>query len=153
LYIERDLEGSAPYSSQSGETHKTQLSSRYKYSVAAFQFSFFSSTVSSNLQSKYLTKKIYSTTKTKPSTMTSQEVDPNMFTTPFAITPTTHRDPYPAILPTNSSNSQADKIIIITGGNGGIGAVSSTQIMFQYILTRLFRPQQKYGLVPKHLAS
>jgi hypothetical protein len=42
------------------------------------------------------------------------------------ITKTKHRDPYPAILPSNPSNSQKGKIIIITGASGGIGAVSSS---------------------------
>ena len=50
--------------------------------------------------------------------------DPNRFTTPFAITKATHRDPYPAISPEKPENSQAGKIIIITGGGSGIGAVS-----------------------------
>lgn len=52
------------------------------------------------------------------------QVDPNQFTTPFAITKTTHRDPYPAISPTNPSNSQSGKIIIITGASSGLGEVS-----------------------------
>jgi hypothetical protein len=49
--------------------------------------------------------------------------DPDQFTTPFAITKTVHRDPYPAISPEKPENSQAGKIIIITGGGSGIGAV------------------------------
>lgn len=53
------------------------------------------------------------------------QVDPNQFTTPFAITKTTHRDPYPAILPTNPSNSQSGKIIIITGASSGLGEAAA----------------------------
>lgn len=37
-------------------------------------------------------------------------------------TKTVQRQPYEAILPTNPANSQKGKIIIITGGNSGIGA-------------------------------
>lgn len=55
----------------------------------------------------------------------SQQVDPDQFTTPFAITPSTHRDPYNAILPENPTNSQKGKIIIITGGSAGIGAAAA----------------------------
>jgi hypothetical protein len=50
--------------------------------------------------------------------------DSNQFTTPFAITKAVHRDPYPAISPERPENSQSGKIIIITGGGSGIGAVS-----------------------------
>jgi FlaA1/EpsC-like NDP-sugar epimerase len=60
-----------------------------------------------------------------PTTM-AQQIDPDQFTTPFMITKTKHRDPYPAILPSNPSNSQKGKIIIITGASGGIGAVRSS---------------------------
>jgi hypothetical protein len=56
--------------------------------------------------------------------MTSQ-VDPHAYTTPFLVTKTGHRDPYPAILPSKLENSQQGKLIIITGGSAGIGAVSS----------------------------
>ncbi len=50
-------------------------------------------------------------------------VDPDQYTGPFLLTRTGHRDPYPAISPENPRNSQAGKIIIITGGGSGIGAV------------------------------
>jgi hypothetical protein len=56
----------------------------------------------------------------------AQQVDPDQFTTPFMVTKTKRRDPYAAILPSNPSNSQKGKIIIITGASGGIGAVSSS---------------------------
>ncbi|CZR51408.1 related to peroxisomal short-chain alcohol dehydrogenase [Phialocephala subalpina] len=52
-------------------------------------------------------------------------VDPNQFTTPFMATKTPRRDPYEAILPTNPANSQAGKIILITGGSAGIGAAAA----------------------------
>jgi len=57
--------------------------------------------------------------------MAQTEVDPNQFSTPFLLTPTLHRDPYPAILPTNPANSQKGKIIIITGASSGIGAAAA----------------------------
>ncbi|OBT41325.1 hypothetical protein VE00_08517 [Pseudogymnoascus sp. WSF 3629] len=55
----------------------------------------------------------------------STQVDPDQFTTPFLLTKTLHRDPYPAILPENPHNSQKGKIIIITGGGGGLGAAAA----------------------------
>jgi hypothetical protein len=53
----------------------------------------------------------------------ARQVDPDQFTTPFMATKTKHRDPYPAILPSNPVNSQEGKIILITGAGSGIGAV------------------------------
>jgi hypothetical protein len=53
----------------------------------------------------------------------AQQVDPDQFTTPFMATQTKRRDPYPAVDPSNPSNSQKGRIIIITGASGGIGAV------------------------------
>ncbi|KAM0191776.1 hypothetical protein ACHAPC_002088 [Botrytis cinerea] len=50
------------------------------------------------------------------------DIDPNAYTLPFSLTKTIRRDPYPAILPSNPSNSQAGKIILITGGGTGIGS-------------------------------
>jgi hypothetical protein len=50
-------------------------------------------------------------------------VDSDQYTKPFLLTQTGHRDPYPAISPEKPGNSQAGKIIIITGGGSGIGAV------------------------------
>ena len=40
------------------------------------------------------------------------DIDPNAYTLPFSLTKTIRRDPYPAILPSNPSNSQAGKIIV-----------------------------------------
>lgn len=78
----------------------------------------------------------------------AQRFDPDQFTTPFMVTKTKHRDPYPAILPANPSNSQKGKIIIITGASGGIGAVSSLYSLNPHpephILTSS-RLQQKSG--------
>lgn len=51
--------------------------------------------------------------------------DPDQFTTPFLLTKTGHRDPYPAISPEKPENSQKGKIIIITGGGAGIGAAAA----------------------------
>jgi len=53
----------------------------------------------------------------------SSQLDPDAYTTPFLVTNTSHRDPYPAISPSKPENSQEGKIIIITGGGAGIGAV------------------------------
>lgn len=44
------------------------------------------------------------------------------FTTTSAYTPHVHRDTYPAIDPTAPQNSQAGKVVIITGASAGIGA-------------------------------
>lgn len=46
------------------------------------------------------------------------------YTIPFQLTKTIRRDPYFAISPENGRNSAAGKIIVITGGGTGIGAVS-----------------------------
>jgi len=54
----------------------------------------------------------------------AEQIDPNMYTTPFQLTKTMHREPYDEILPSNPANSQKGKIIIITGAYGGIGSVS-----------------------------
>ena len=51
--------------------------------------------------------------------------DVNMFTTPFQLTKSMHRDVYPAVDPSNPELSAKGKIIIITGAGGGLGAVSS----------------------------
>jgi FlaA1/EpsC-like NDP-sugar epimerase len=47
-----------------------------------------------------------------------------MFTTPFQLTKSMHRDVYPAVDPSNPELSAKGKVIIITGAGGGIGAVS-----------------------------
>jgi len=53
----------------------------------------------------------------------SKTLDPELYTTPFQLTKTLHRDPYDALLPTNPKNLQKDKIVIVTGPYGAIGAV------------------------------
>lgn len=52
--------------------------------------------------------------------MTSQD-NSLALTQPFQLTKKIYRDPYEYILPEN--NSQKSKIILITGGGSGIGAV------------------------------
>ncbi|KAK0110151.1 hypothetical protein ONS95_002803 [Cadophora gregata] len=44
---------------------------------------------------------------------------------PLPPTKTLHRPPYPFILPTNPSNSQKDRIIIITGASLGLGEAAA----------------------------
>ena len=52
---------------------------------------------------------------------TMAEIDPTMkFTLPFQLTKKLHRSVYPYISAANTSNSQAGKIIVITGGGTGI---------------------------------
>jgi hypothetical protein len=53
----------------------------------------------------------------------AQQVDPNLYTTPFQLTKTMHRDPYDKLFPSKASNSQKGKIVIITGAYRGIGTV------------------------------
>ena len=54
----------------------------------------------------------------------AEQIDTNMYTTPFQLTKTMHREPYDEILPSNPANTQKGKIIIITGAYGGVGSVS-----------------------------
>ena len=56
--------------------------------------------------------------------MASQNVDVNMFTSPFQLTKSMHRDIYPAIEPSNPELSAKGKVLVITGAGGGLGAVS-----------------------------
>jgi len=46
------------------------------------------------------------------------------YTTPFQLTKTIRRDPYDALSTTNPGLSAAGKVIVITGGGTGLGAVS-----------------------------
>lgn len=55
--------------------------------------------------------------------------DINMFTTPFQLTKSMHRDVYPAVDPANPALSAKDKVIIITGAGGGLGAVSTSMLL------------------------
>ncbi|KAL5314234.1 hypothetical protein ACEPPN_018659 [Leptodophora sp. 'Broadleaf-Isolate-01'] len=52
-------------------------------------------------------------------------IDSNQYTTPFQLTKTMHREPYYDILPSNLSNSQKGKIVVITGTYGGIGLAAA----------------------------
>ena len=56
--------------------------------------------------------------------MAEQTLDVNIFTSPFQLTKSMHRDLYPAIEPTNPALSATGKVIMITGAGGGLGAVS-----------------------------
>jgi NAD(P)-dependent dehydrogenase (short-subunit alcohol dehydrogenase family) len=55
----------------------------------------------------------------------AENPDPDQFTTPFLLTKTGHRDPYPAISLEKPENSQKGKVIIITGASAGIGAAAA----------------------------
>jgi hypothetical protein len=48
-------------------------------------------------------------------------MDPDHFVKQSQFTKTFYRDAYPAIDPTAASNSQAGKVIVITGASQGIG--------------------------------
>ncbi|KAK0114987.1 hypothetical protein ONS96_013461 [Cadophora gregata f. sp. sojae] len=52
--------------------------------------------------------------------------DPEMYTKPFQLTKTMHREPYDDILPSIPENSQQGKIIVITGAYGGIGSAAAS---------------------------
>lgn len=54
--------------------------------------------------------------------MAGQTPDPDFFVKAQQFTARTYRDVYPAIDPTNSTLSQAGKVIIITGASQGLGA-------------------------------
>ena len=56
--------------------------------------------------------------------MENPSFDVNMFSSPFQLTKSMHRDVYPAVEPTNEALSARGKVIIITGAGGGLGAVS-----------------------------
>ena len=56
--------------------------------------------------------------------MAEQNIDVNMFTSPYQLTKSMHRDLYPAVEPTNPALSVKGKVVIITGAGGGLGAVS-----------------------------
>jgi len=55
--------------------------------------------------------------------MADQAFDVNMFSSPFQLTKSMHRDLYPAISLTNPALSANGKVIIITGAGGGLGVV------------------------------
>jgi hypothetical protein len=47
----------------------------------------------------------------------------DMFTAPYSLTKTYHRDIYPAVDPTNPELSASGKVIVVTGAAGGVGFV------------------------------
>lgn len=51
-------------------------------------------------------------------------VDDLQWTRPVQLTEKIHREVYDLISPENPANNQKGKIIVITGGGTGIGAVS-----------------------------
>lgn len=67
----------------------------------------------------------------------SYKMDPNHFVKSQQFVPTTHRDVYPAIEPTQPSLSQKGKVIIITGASQGLGArVRSSTFPHLYLHTQ-----------------
>ena len=55
----------------------------------------------------------------------ASEVDNTLdYTMPFQLTKKVYRSVYPYISAENPTNSQKGKIIVITGGGTGVGAVS-----------------------------
>lgn len=75
--------------------------------IATISSAFFSSTPSNQI----------------PATAQAMENLPvDYFTNSSAYTPHVHRDVYPAIDPAAPQNSQAGKVVIITGASAGIGA-------------------------------
>ncbi|KAK5194055.1 hypothetical protein LTR47_005354 [Exophiala xenobiotica] len=76
----------------------------------------------------------------------SDTTDPSLaFTLPVQLTKTIHRQPYPFILPEN--NRQDGKIVLITGGGTGIGAVDFTPLRL------LCRRQEKLDETASSLKS
>lgn len=59
-------------------------------------------------------------------TMSTDRADPSLtYTLPYQITAKIHRDVPPELSPENPNSSAKGKIIVITGGGTGIGAVST----------------------------
>lgn len=60
--------------------------------------------------------------------MASEGFDANAYTAPFMLTKSLQRDVYPAVDPAkNQELRAADKVILVTGGAGGIGFVSGAE--------------------------
>ena len=75
------------------------------------------------------------------------EPDSLAYTKPFQLTKTIRRDPYDALSPSKPENSAAGKIILITGGGTGLGAVCLSSLLVEQLqLMFMFRPQPSYGL-------
>ena len=85
-------------------------------------------------------------------TLKDNMADPNLFTTPFQLTRSMHRDVYPAVDPRNPEFSAKGKIVIITGAGGALGSVSSSDTLPMPIcnpnLRFCSRQSQKRGLRP-----
>lgn len=85
-------------------------------------------------------------------TMASAGFDVNAHTSLVMLTKSIQRDVYPAVDPIRNPDLRADnKVILITGGAGGLGFVSYTMALDQYSflgseLTILFRALPRLGL-------
>lgn len=65
--------------------------------------------------------------------MALEGIDVNAYTAPFMLTKSMQRDVYPAIDPARHSDLRADnKVILITGGAGGLGFVSCIMTLAPY---------------------
>ena len=78
--------------------------------------------------------------------MAEQTLDANMFTSPYQLTKSMHRDLYPAIEPSNPALSAKGKVIMITGAGGGLGAVSRAPSKYDQSI-------QAHSTMPGHCKS
>ena len=65
-----------------------------------------------------------------------------MFTTPYQLTKSMHRDIYPAVDPRNPALSAKGKVVIVTGAGGGLGAVSPPNPHAYAYVESLTRPSR-----------
>jgi hypothetical protein len=61
-----------------------------------------------------------------------------LYTYPFQLTRTMHRDPYDDLLPSKPLNSQKGKIATATGAYGGIGSVFLNSYSPNHSISNLF---------------
>lgn len=64
--------------------------------------------------------------------MSSAGLDVDAYTSPFMLTKSMQRDVYPAVDPNNPELRAENKVVLITGGAGGIGFVSRSSPCFPF---------------------